>query len=116
MARDYIDNMQRMENECQVYLQKADIEFEQAGVHTKEEGRYLQEAAKLLTEMAQISDGSMRTYYQRRCKDITARIEKVLREVSPDVYQRIMLERNRKAPSGLGDMLRTLSSRESENT
>lgn len=104
MARDYIDNMQRMENECQVYLQKADIEFEQAGVHTKEEGRYLQEAAKLLTEMAQVSDGSMRTYYQRRCKDITARIEKVLREVSPDIYQRIMMERNRKAPSGLGDM------------
>lgn len=104
MARDYIDNMQRMENECQVYLQKADIEFEQAGAHTKEEGRYLQEAAKVLTEMAQVSDGAMKTHYQRRCKEVTARIEAVLREVSPDVYQRIMIERNRKASSNRGDM------------
>ena len=94
--RDYIATMQRKENQCKIYIRKADQEYELNGFHTKEEGRLIQEAAKLQYEMAQISDGEERKYHQRRQKELTARMEEICRDVSPDVYMQILEERKRK--------------------
>ncbi len=100
MENDYIQNMQKMENECRLYIQKADDEFERNGGHTKEEGRYLQEAARLQSEMAQISDGELRKYHERRAREIGKRIEAVVQSVSPETYQKMMAERARKENGG----------------
>lgn len=94
--RDYIYNMQRKENQCKVYISKADAEYEINGYHTKEEGRLIQEAAKLQYEMAQISDGEERKYHQRRQRELTARMEEICRDVSPEIYMQIIEERKRK--------------------
>ncbi|MGX8688212.1 MAG: ATP-binding protein [bacterium] len=94
--RDYIYNMQRKENQCKIYISRADQEYEINGFHTKEEGRLIQEAAKLQYEMAQISDGEERKYHQRRQKELTARMEEICRDVSPDIYMQILEERKRK--------------------
>ena len=96
MENDYIQNMQRMENECRLYIQKADDEFEKYGKHTKEEGRYLQEAARLQTEMAELSDGELRKYHERRAREIGKRIEAVVQAVSPETYQKMIAERSRR--------------------
>ena len=107
--RDYIYNMQRKENQCKVYVSKADAEYEINGYHTKEEGRLIQEAARLQYEMAQISDGEERKYHQRRQRELTARMEEICRDVSPEIYMQILEERKRKnqaaagyTPSGTG--------------
>ena len=94
--RDYIYTMQRKENQCKIYISRADQEYELNGYHTKEEGRLVQEAARLQNEMAQISDGEERKYHLRRQKELTARMEEIVRDVSPDVYMRILEERKRK--------------------
>ncbi len=98
MENDYIYIMQRKENQCRAYLQKADAIFEEnGGIHTKDEGKNLQEAAKIQYEMAQLSDGEERKYHLRRQKEISARIEEVLKAVSPDTYYRMMEDRARAA-------------------
>ena len=94
--RDYIYTMQRKENQCKIYISRADQEYELNGYHTKEEGRLIQEAARLQNEMAQISDGEERKYHLRRQKELTDRMEEIVRDVSPDVYVRILEERKRK--------------------
>ena len=96
MEKDYISIMQKKENLCRAYLRKADYEYAEKGRHTKDEGRYLQEASKLQFEMAQLSDGEARQHHLRRQKEIDAKIVEIAREVSPDVYQRILHENESK--------------------
>ena len=96
MEKDYISIMQKKENLCRAYLRKADYEYAEKGRHTKDEGRYLQEASKLQFEMAQLSDGEARQHHLRRQKEIDAKIVEIAREVSPDVYQRILQENESK--------------------
>ncbi|MBR2189809.1 MAG: ATP-binding protein [Eubacterium sp.] len=89
MSRDYIETMQRKENLCRAYLQKAEDAFQEQGAHNADEGRYLQEAVKLQYEMAEISDGEERKFHQRRQKEIEARLKEVIRVVSPETYSRM---------------------------
>ncbi|MBQ9155528.1 MAG: ATP-binding protein [Eubacterium sp.] len=104
---DYISMMQRKENQCRAWLAKADEEYLREGCHTKDEGRYLQEATKLQYEMAQLSDGEERRFHQRRVKDLSLRLEEVLKEVSPETYLRVLQSRNR-AGSKVSDSADTL--------
>ncbi len=89
MTRDYIETMQRKENLCRAYLQKAENAFVEKGEHNAEEGRYLQEAVKLQYEMAGISDGEERLFHQRRQKEIEQRLKEVIKAVSPETYARM---------------------------
>ena len=95
MTLDYIETMRRKENLCKAYVQKADDEYNRKGVHTKEEGRYIQEAVKLQYEMAQISDGAEREFHIRRQKELNARLNEIVMVVSPEVYQRLMAKKQK---------------------
>ncbi len=89
MTGDYIEKMQRKDNLCRAYVQKADEAYSAAGKHCAEEGRYLQEAVKLQFEMAQISDGEERNFHLRRQKELEERLREVISEVSPETYMKI---------------------------
>ncbi len=95
MTLDYIETMRRKENLCKAYVQKADDEYSRKGMHTKEEGRYIQEAVKLQYEMAQISDGAERDFHIRRQKELNTRLNEIVMTVSPEVYQRLMAKRQK---------------------
>ncbi len=86
----YLDKIQKYENLCNAYLQKADMEFlDNDGKHTKQECFYLQKAADVRSEMARISIGSEQEYNVRKVKEINQRLADVLRSVDPETYQRM---------------------------
>lgn len=102
MARDYIETMQRKENLCRAYIQKADDALAAAGAHCAEEGRYLQEAVRLQYEMAEISDGEERRFHQRRQKELEARLQEVIKAVNPEKYAELKKgkDENKQTSSG----------------
>ena len=87
--RDYIETMNRKENLCRAYLQKAEDAYMEKGAHNAEEGRYLQEAVKLQYEMAEISDGEERNFHIKRQKELETRLREVIKVVSPETYARM---------------------------
>ena len=90
MTSDYIEKMQRKENLCRAYIQKADEAYRIVGKHCAEEGRNLQEAIRLQNEMAEISDGEERNFHLRRQKELETRLREVVKEVSPETYLKIV--------------------------
>ena len=76
---NYIEKMQTKENLCNAYMQKAeDLFMQNEGIHTKEECAYLQKAAILRYEMAQMSVGEERRFQQRKLQDLNMRIKSIV--------------------------------------
>lgn len=78
MDESYFSNMQRKENECLAWLQKADDEYARRGAHSKEECKYIQYAANCRYEMAKMSIGEERYYQQRKLQELNRRIESIV--------------------------------------
>ena len=86
----YIERMQAKENQCLALIQQADDVLAANGFQpSKEEGIYLQRAANLRYEMAQMSVGEERLYQQRKLQELNQRIKKIVRAINPELYQRM---------------------------
>ena len=86
----YIERMQAKENQCLALIQQADQVLEANGFQpSKEECVFLQRAANLRYEMAQMSVGEERLYQQRKVQELNQRIKKIVRAVNPEVYKRM---------------------------
>ena len=76
----YIEKMQARENLCLAYMKKADdILLANGNLPSKEECIYLQKAASLRYEMAQMSVGEERLYQQRKVQELNQRIKNIVR-------------------------------------
>ncbi|HIT05556.1 MAG TPA: ATP-binding protein [Candidatus Scybalocola faecipullorum] len=88
---NYIEKMQTKENLCNAYMQKAeDLFMQNEGIHTKEECAYLQKAAILRYEMAQMSVGEERRFQQRKLQDLNMRIKSIVKTINPELYEQMM--------------------------
>lgn len=82
MDNKYLETMQTKENLCLAYMQKADDAYEANQCrHSKEECVYLQKAATLRYEMAQMSLGEERYYQQRKVHELNQRIRDIISEI-----------------------------------
>ena len=86
----YIERMQMKENQCMALIQQADDVLAANGFEpSKEECVYLQRAANLRYEMAQMSVGEERLYQQRKLQELNQRIKKIVQALNPDLYKRM---------------------------
>ena len=86
----YIERMQAKENQCLSLIQQADdVLAANYFQPSKEECVYLQRAANLRYEMAQMSVGEERLYQQRKLQELNQRIKKIVRAVNPELYKRM---------------------------
>lgn len=90
MENNYYKAMKLKESECASAMRNADIAYEQYGGHCEEECKYLQQAAKLHYEMAQMNIGSQALYHKRRIQELNTKIKDIMREIDPDRYSRIV--------------------------
>lgn len=86
----YIEKMQARENLCLAYMKKADdILLANGNLPSKEECIYLQKAASLRYEMAQMSVGEERLYQQRKVQELNQRIKNIVRVINPERFKEI---------------------------
>ena len=85
----YLNKMQKYENLCLAWIQKADQEFLNNNFqHTKQECVYLQQAVNLRSEMARISIGEEQAYHRRKARELNARIADIIRIIDPEYMKR----------------------------
>lgn len=85
----YLDKMQKYENLCLAWIQKANQEFMDNNFrHSKLECTYLQQAVDLRAEMARISIGGEQDYHKRKAKELNARIAEIVRIIDPEYMKR----------------------------
>lgn len=86
----YIEKMQARENLCLAYMKKADdILLANGGLPSKDECIYLQKAANLRYEMAQMSVGEERLYQQRKVQELNQRIKNIVCVINPEHFKEI---------------------------
>ncbi len=86
----YIEKMQARENLCLAYMKKADDTLAANGnLPSKDECIYLQKAASLRYEMAQMSVGEERLYQQRKVQELNQRIKNIVRVINPERFKEI---------------------------
>lgn len=91
MDNSYLDKMQAKDNLCQAYMQKAeDALAANNNKPSAEECRYLQKAAMLRYEMAQMSLGEERLYQQRKVQELNQRIKNIIRVINPERYEKVI--------------------------
>lgn len=85
----YLNKMQKYENLCLAWIQKADQEFLNNNFqHTKQECTYLQQAVNLRSEMARISIGEEQAYHRRKARELNTRIADIIRVIDPEYMKR----------------------------
>lgn len=85
----YLDKMQKYENLCLAWIQKADQEFLNNNFqHSKQECTYLQQAVSLRSEMARISIGEEQAYHRRKARELNSRIAEIIRIIDPEYLKR----------------------------
>ena len=85
----YLDKMQKYENLCLAWIQKADQEFLNNNFqHSKQECTYLQQAVNLRSEMARISIGEEQAYHRRKARELNTRIADIIRMIDPEYMRR----------------------------
>ena len=90
MEKSYLDKMRSKETLCMSYMQKADDMFAMNDYsHSREECVYLQKAAELRYEMAQISSGEERRYQQRKLQELNQRIRSIVRIIDPELWEKM---------------------------
>ncbi len=86
----YIERMQAKENQCLSLIQQADDVLAANDFQpSKEECIYIQKAANLRYEMAQMSVGEERLYQQRKLQELNQRIKKIVRAINPELYRQM---------------------------
>ena len=84
MERNYAVAVQKRENLYRAYLNKAQLILQSnAGKHNTEEVQFLQRAAELQSEMADMTIGEERNHHLREKETISAKILSVLKEIDP---------------------------------
>ena len=85
----YLNKMQKYENLCLAWIQKADQEFLNNNFqHSKQECSYLQQAVNLRSEMARISIGEEQAYHRRKARELNTRIAEIIRIIDPEYMKR----------------------------
>ena len=85
----YLNKMQKYENLCLAWIQKADQEFLNNNFqHSKQECSYLQQAVNLRSEMARISIGEEQAYHRRKARELNTRIAEIIRTIDPEYMKR----------------------------
>ena len=88
MERSYILAVQKRENLYRAYINKAQLVLQSSGgKHTAEECQYLQRAAELQSEMADMTIGEERNHHLREKETISAKIITILKEIDPQKAQ-----------------------------
>lgn len=83
------DKMQDMENECLSWIRKANDEFTRnCGRHTKEEIVYLQNAARIRSDMANVSKDAEKNDIRMRLMELNERIREAILEIDPQYFKR----------------------------
>ncbi len=84
MERDYAVAVQKRENLYRAYINKAQLVLQtNKGKHTSEECQYLQRAAELQSEMADMTIGEERNHHLREKENISHQVLSILREIDP---------------------------------
>ncbi len=84
MERNYALAVQKRENLYRAYINKAQIVLQSSGgKHTSEECQYLQRAAELQSEMADMTIGEERNHHLREKEAISAKVIAILKEIDP---------------------------------
>ncbi len=84
MERNYAVAVQKRENLYRAYINKAQLTLQtNGGKHSSEECQYLQRAAELQSEMADMTIGEERNHHLREKETISAKIISILREIDP---------------------------------
>lgn len=103
----YIEKMQARENLCLAYMKKADDTLAaNDNMPSKDECIYLQKAASLRYEMAQMSVGEERLYQQRKVQELNQRIKNIVRVINPERFRQLE-EKDAKGKGEKGDKGRT---------
>ena len=85
----YLNKMQKYENLCLAWIQKAEQEFLNNNFqHSKQECSYLQQAVNLRSEMARISIGEEQAYHRRKARELNTRIAEIIRTIDPEYMKR----------------------------
>ena len=89
MADYYMDKIQRLENTCNSWIQKADqIFIDNDCRHSKEECQCLQRAISIRSEMANLSFGVEREYQIRRMNELNKRLNEAIFAIDPEFFKR----------------------------
>ena len=105
MADYYMDKIQRLENTCNSWIQRADQCFIDNNCnHSKEECQYLQRARNVRSEMANLSFGVEREYQNRRMRELNKRLNEAIFAIDPEFFKRKSEEKKtgRSNPKGEG--------------
>ena len=84
MERNYAVAIQKRENLYRAYINKAQLVLQSnGGKHNSEECQYLQRAAELQSEMADMTIGEERNHHLREKETISAKVLSILKEIDP---------------------------------
>ena len=84
MERNYAVAVRKRENLYRAYLNKAQLILQSSGgKHTREEVQYLQRAAELQSEIADMTIGEERNHHLREKETVSAKIITALKEIDP---------------------------------
>ncbi len=95
--REYVDRMNRLDNQYRVYMAYSKEEYAKGSCHTKEEIGYLQKAIMVQAEMAQLSDGEERKYHRDIQHQLSLQLENAIREVDPEYMKAVQNRSQEKA-------------------
>jgi len=96
-GESYREKLSPKETQCRAYMEQAREALEQNnGLPSKEEFRYLTEAAKIRAELAKLTTGEARTMQMRKLAELKARREEIAKYLDPEGYDRLV-EKNKAA-------------------
>ncbi len=104
MSDSYIERMQRLENEFNSLILRADQCYIDKGCkHSKEECLYLQKAMDIQSEMANISLGAAREYHIGQRRELNKRLNETIFAIDPEYFKRKVEEKKNGQSKSKGD-------------
>lgn len=104
MSDSYIERMQRLENEFNSLILRADQCYIDKGCkHSKEECLYLQKAIDIQSEMANISLGAAREYHIGQRRELNKRLNETIFAIDPEYFKRKVEEKKNGQSKSKGD-------------
>lgn len=101
-GNDYVAVMESKEAQCALLEQQARDEYERLGKHSKKECIYLQQAANLRHEMANMSTGSTKYYQIQKMRDLNMRITQIVAELDPELLRKMKKSGNSASGAATG--------------
>ncbi len=93
----HLQSLMRKENLFKDYVQQAQLIYNYNGkTHTEEECVYLQKAADIQSEMAQITTGYERETHASKVAELNKQIEKIYMQIDPEKYMRMKASKEKK--------------------